>query len=612
MTSLLPHCAEAAKSSWRPPPPDIIEFAQEFVKLPGSARSESFNLSITPWLEAPLRCGVDKTTRIGTLVKPVQSGGSVFGEILILYWILFTSGVRSFLQYNWSNDKRARERWESRIEAVLKSCVLVREKMKALARFEGQKCEIDFGSVFFRMQGAFVPDNLDSDSVRFQINEEVHAWEPGHLKKARNRSTAVHNYKSFDISNAGKVGDQLHQSHDAGTKEWWQVKCPGCGLFHIMRTRWEESKPQLGGLRYDAEPARRKDGYDYNKIRSTLRYQMPCGYLVRDIPRDRRQLSLSGKYTEPTNTGAEISHRSWSYDAVTVDYIDWMQLIKDKHDALRARRYGDLEPWHRYITERECIFYDPDDVPVTGRVTLVQGVKKNRDGLPEPKLRLFSLDRQQGEISKGEFPYWWLLIRDVVMDESGVRSLLVYEGKMEMDEQVIGVLNDHKCNMWQGVADSGDDTMHVYAFCLQHGINAIKGGKDAFYSHEDGARRIFSPERPLHAMIKARSKFPYVPTNEGSRPDPREPMFWLYSKSGIRERLFWLRNEAKWETPEDVSEDYQRHQEAEERVAMKNSRTGETTYEWVQQKTRNDQFVNECYIAMQIEMAGMIIKEEKQ
>jgi hypothetical protein len=325
-------------------------------------------------------------------------------------------------------------------------------------------------------------------------------------------------------------------------------------------------------------------------------------------------LSLSGRYGTPLNPGAELSHRSFSYDAVTVDYIDWMQLIKDKHDALRARRYGDLAPWHRYITERECLFYDPDDVPVTGKVTLVSGIKKHREGLPEPKLRLFALDRQQGEISRGEFPYWWLLIRDVVMEVDGIKSLLVYEGKLETDEQVLSILRQHNCNMWQGVADSGDDTTHVYRFCLQHGINAIKGGKEFFYAHAEdgGARRIFSPERPLHAMINAPSKFQYVSTTEGNRPDPREPMFWLYSKSGIRERLYWLRNESKWETPEDVSEDYQRHQEAEERVAMKNGRTGETIYEWVQQKTRNDQFVNECYIAMQIEMAGMIMKSDKR
>src|SRR5207245_1234492 len=105
--------------------------------------------------------------------------------------------------------------------------------------------EVDFGNVFFRMQGAFIPDNLDSDTIPLQINEEVHAWEPGHLKKARNRSTAVWNFKSGDISNAGKRGDQLDQAFSDGTMQYWQVKCPGCGEYHAMQTKWNPEKPNL-------------------------------------------------------------------------------------------------------------------------------------------------------------------------------------------------------------------------------------------------------------------------------------------------------------------------------------------------------------------------------
>ena len=93
------------------PPPDIISWAEDNVEFPGSALSRHFNLSITPWIGEPLTKGVDKVTRRVTFVKPVQSGGSVCGEVLMLYWIEF---FRGFFQYNWSNDKRARERWESR------------------------------------------------------------------------------------------------------------------------------------------------------------------------------------------------------------------------------------------------------------------------------------------------------------------------------------------------------------------------------------------------------------------------------------------------------------------------------------------------------------------
>jgi len=474
--------------------------------------------------------------------------------------------------------------------------------------------EIDFGNVFFRNQGAFISDNLDSDSVPLQINEEVHSWEPGHLKKARGRSTAVWNFKSVDISNAGLKGDQLDQAYHDGTMQQWEVLCPHCKKYHRMRTRWEDDKPQLGGLRYDSEGCQTGFWqYDYNKLRPTIRYQFPCGGTVHneDIAA-RRKLSLSGRYSEPTNAGAELSHASYTYESVIVDYIDWMMLIKDKHDGLRSRALGDPEPFRRYKCERECIPYDPNDVPIIHKVTLNENLRKNREGLPKPRLRAFALDRQQGEKSKGEFPYWWLVIRDYKIFFGTLRSVLVWEGRLDTDEQVIATLDEHECERHHGVADSGDDTDYVYNFCMRYGVNAIKGGTEQWYVHENGARRNYSPERPLHAMLNYPPKFEYIEVAvvnnvTQTEPAPEEPMFWLYSKGGIRERLNWLRaNMDQYETPADVSDDYKAHFDAEERVVRQHPRTGQDIIEWIQRKRRNDLFVCECYCDMVLDMSGMI------
>lgn len=594
--------AEAGLEAIPPRPPDPIDFAHEHVRLPGSARSERFDISITPWLKEPLQRIADGITRVITFVKPVQCGGSVLGEIALLFWIMYGRG---FLQYNWQDDVKAKDRWESRFEKVLKACAAVLQRIQSLDRFEATKGEIDFGNVFFRMQGAFNPNNLDSDSVRYQINEEVHNWEPGHLQKAYGRTTAIWNYKILNISNAGKKGDQLHQALHEGTLQPWEVQCPGCNQFHSMNTRWDERRPDLGGLRYDATGCRREDGsYDYNKLEGTIRFQMPCGYPVHDTPRERRALSLGGRYCWPTNTGAHISNRSYTIEGVAVDYIPWLKLIQEKHKALFARRHGDPEPWRRYVTERECGFYDPEDIPVVGRIVLNTDVKKEREGLPNRVMRAFALDRQQGEAAKNEFPHWWLVIRDV--DEAG-NSRLVWEGKVETDENVISLLDEHECERHHGVADSGDDTTHVYLFCLKYGISAIKGGGQAWYSHPDGSRRIFGVEKPLHTMINRDPLYPYVQIAGGEWvPDPREPLFFLYSKAGIRERLAWLRASTKWEVPGDVSDDYQKHMESEEMVTRKHPRTGEVIHEFRQLKERNDLYVCECYIGMQIEMAGLI------
>lgn len=583
-------------------PPDPIAHANATVRLPGSARSESFNIGITPWLELPIRLATRcRQTRKVTLVKPVQSGGSVAGEVIILDWIQF---ARGFIQYNWSNDKRARERWDSRIEAIFRSCEPVAALIEKLAQHEATKGEIDFLRIYFRMQGALTPSNLDSDSITHQCNEEVHDWEPGHLQKARNRTSAVWNYKSVDISNAGKKGGQLHKAFDEGTMQWWENKCPGCGLYHVMRTQWDDRQPQLGGLRYDASKARIGEEYNYNIIAPTVRYQMPCGYLVHNDPVERRSLSLDARYGNGKNAGADGTHVSLTYEAVCVDYYDWIQLIKDKHNALRALRRGDPEPWRIYRVEKECIFHDPDDAPLTHKIILNSTIKKNREGLPDPKMRLFSLDKQRGEAAKNELEHWWVVIRDVSLDPnlSTLRTRLVYEGKVEADENLVAILRNHECTT--GVADSGDDTTEVYLFCLKHGIDAIKGGKEDFYSHGKDMVRIFSVERPLHVIIGRPPKYPYIQTDKGMMPDPREPMFFRYSKSGIRERLAWLRANTDYQTPDDVSEDYKAHQDAEERITRKHPTTGESIVEWHQIKSRNDLYVCEAYIALNMDRAG--------
>jgi hypothetical protein len=114
-------------------------------------------------------------------------------------------------------------------------------------------------------------------------------------------------------------------------------------------------------------------------------------------------------------------------------------------------------------------------------------------------------------------------------------------------------------------------------------------------------------------MVGAPAKYDYVELNVGNgrsvmTPDPREPLYWLYSKPGIRERLHFLRTETDFQTPEDVSEDYLSHMEAEERV-LDHKADGQPYFKWIQHKDRNDLFVCECYFAMQVEQSGMTLME---
>lgn len=599
----------------------LSEWGRRHVRLPISAQSDAFDPDIAPWIREPLEKLGDPATRVVTFVKPIQSGGSTVGEVALCHGIATFS--RGDIQYNWEDDIKAGERWDKRIEKILRACPEVMQRWP-LDKNKAKRGLVIFSHLNLTVQGTWDEDNLSSDSVRFQINEEIHAWDPGRLRQAYGRTTAYWNATILNISNASNKDDQLHAAFKSGTQQHWEVKCPGCGAYHRMRIKWEDEHPELGGLRY--ESSRSDNGeYDYPAITKTVRYQMPCGHCVRDDETERRALSMSGRYGAPENPGAVEGNFSYTLSAVAVDYIPWILLIEEKHLALAALAAGDPEPYEIFIKERECMFWHAEDRPIYGAVVTTAKLKKSRDGLVDRAARFFSLDRQQGSLKKGEMPHWWLLIRDARRNGD---SRLVWEGKCLTDDEAIGTLKDHACKMRCGVADSGDDTMHVYQFCLHHGINAVKGDDAQFFHHDNGTkpatRRIYSTERPLHSMVNAPSKFPYRMVRAGNEvrqvPNDDEPLFWFYSKPGVLNRLAWLRDQGMtadvakelgvhkpaWEVPDDVSADYKRHMGAWKLTEQKVGRSKEVVNTWQQVFARDDLHWCERMIAMLMEMAGFI------
>lgn len=578
------------------PADDSVGWAEHNVRLPGSARADSYSRSHTPWTADIIARLSDPEVRVIDLAKPIQSGGSVVGEIALCYWIANSSS--GDIQYNWEDDVKAIERWDKRIYRILRAC-------KAINKWPTEYDKIKKGLVIFdhcnlTVQGSFNPSNLDSDSIKFQVNEEIHNWEPGRLAKAINRTAAFWDSKVLNISNSGQVGDQLYQSYMAGTQQEWTVLCPGCGTYHAMRTRWEDERPELGGLRYDSDGNKLDNGdYDFRKIEETIRYQFPCGHEVRDTIAGRRALSASGRYTDPV-AGSSRAHLSFRYDSVAVDYIPWVSLIRQKHDALRAIRYGDPEPWKRYLQERENIFWDPSVRPTTKKLHVDKNVHKHRDGLTNRAFRGMTIDKQGGQANKGESPHYWVVIRDWMQHGD---SQLVFEGRVTTDEELILLQKRYDVESRFVLIDSGFSATHVYRLCAEHDYTALKGEGREFYPHiENGLeiRRIYSPIQFID---------PFIGSHDG-REGESEIALILYSKQGIRDRLAWLRasDTIRWVVPEDVTEDYRHHLVSEEQEEYRIPATNQIAYRWKKIDKRNDLFVCECYQVLLAELVGVLKK----
>lgn len=599
------------------PPSDIVEWAEKNVRLIGSVRSETYDRNITPWTVEPLRRCADNQTNVVTLIKPVQTGGTRVGLIAMAWWLKFGYGQ---IQYNWEKDEKALAKWKDETLPTLRGC---RGLEWSGERFDEVNCYAKFRRTFLRSQGVFNPDSLDSDSIPFQINEEVHAWKAGHLAKARGRQTAVWFPKAVDISNAGAVGDQLFQSWEAGTMQRWEVKCPGCGQYHVMRTRWEDTKPELGGLRYKC--LKLDNGrYNYNSIQ--IWYQMPCGQQIADNPIERRALSLSGRYSEPTNAGAHISHRSYTYDAVTVDFISWLQLIQEKHSALRALKAGDAEPWRRYITERECDFYHDELRPFQGAVVVTSGVRKNREGVSGEAAKIWAADWQQGFKKLGELTHYWLVIESVRQDCS---SMVIFAGKIDDDIELIQTLKAHgiteECGLADGVIDASKNTKQILSLCYRYGMNAVQGnasGKGS-WKHADGSYRYYSPKKYIYMELNMPPRFDKILTRNGWVESPDEPFILMYSKAGILKNHFFLR-EMKQRVldsnkdaqpdeyieriiPEDIGEDFLKQSEAWERDLSATGPRKQGEVEGFKQVRRTDHMLScLCYIDLLKDVCGWL------
>ena len=562
----------------------VCEWAREHFVPADGARSSRYEPEISPWSCPVIEHVNDGVTQTCTLIKPTQTSGSLAGEIIIAFAIANWSSGN--VGYFWQNDLASDARWLKRVEKTLQKCKPVMERF-GNDRFKWQRGLVLFDHLNFEMKGVRSDRNVASDSFRLVVNEELHdvegGWEPGRLQQVYGRQTAYWNKIAFNISNAGFVGSDLHKAFMAGTQQHWEIKCPGCGLYHEMRCRWEPGKPELGGLRYDATGCRLSDEtYNYPKLQPTIFYQFPCGHTIKDDVTIRRSLSKFGRYSEPKNTGALFCHRSYTYEMVSCDFVPFIDIIARKHAALRSLKHGDYKPYFDFLREVECRFVDVGrDRPAPERVEIISSErKKNREGLPNRALRTAFADWQRGR--DGDSPHFWLLIQDWM--ESG-DSLILHESRVDTEGELVATLTEHEVKPICTVVDSSWDATRIYAMCLRRGFNAVKADDKMYWRWEDGSERFYCEPRPLCMVANAAPSQPDDPSSE--------PDFWLYSKYVSMERLVYLRQskEIKYEIPIDVSTDFIEQFDSW-KVEVIRMKDGQSKMKWRQ--TRDDDHLFQC------------------
>lgn len=542
-----------ARSVPQPMPP-IIEWAEANVHLNG-AKGEMFRIDNTPWTRLPIELCFQPHIRSVTYVKPTRTGGSAAGHAVICGWSKVATGQ---IQYNWPNDGKAEEIWDKEFEKILAQSIQYRRYIAD--RFKARKGLVILPNCSISMQGVFAESALDSDTVPYQVNEEVHAWAHGMLAKAYGRGDACDFPIRFNISNAGLDGDQLHEAFKDGTMRQWEVVCPHCGnpnheankVYHTMRVRWDERHPDHGGLWYDHDRAKRPDGsYDYNAIAATVEYRMPCGGRIANDITARRALSASGRYSAPFNTGAMPGYESMTHQAVIAHTMDWVNIIRRRNNALAARRTGDEDSYRKYVQEVECEFYSPDKIPFTGNIVTNQSVQKDREGWPHRTARIAIFDWQKGYRHKGELIHYEGIILDV---DDRCNSMIVWEGTIESDPELIQLCTEYGLAPNTEAAKlvlidcTGINNKAILQLCYQQGYTAISSAEsrqEMFRDHPDKIARFYSAGKPIADQLNRPLKYERIfgerqPNGDVPMvPDPLEPIVISVNKGGMLGKAFY-------------------------------------------------------------------------
>jgi hypothetical protein len=604
---------------------EVVSWSDKYYKVLTNDR-DLFCSDESPWLIEPLQMADDPLVYRLTYVKPVQCGaGTSLGEIIILRRILDSNGL---LCYYWPTDDKAKDRWEKWTERRLRACKPVRDRMPD----EYENMLVKFPNITVSMCGVFANSNLTSDTVEIIIGDEVHLWPAGAVAKANGRQTLVQFPKLILVSNSGFKGDQLHQEYNQGTQQVFENWCPGCGQYHVMRTQYDDKRPDLGGLCYDTAGCKMDDGtFDYNRLKPTLHYRFPCGYKMFDDIAERRKSAKQGRYCEPQNKGALLSHRSYTFQAVSCHTVRWLDLVKEKHTALRNLKAGEDTAWRVYLQERDCVFYDPmEHRPFQGQIVVTAGTTTTREGLKNEAVKLWAADWQKGYRHLGELSHYWLVIESVLID---CNSQVIFAGKADDESELLGILKDHGITeddgggIVDGLIDASyDQGKHILSFCFRAGTNAVMGntsGKGT-WRWPDGSWQYFSPKKFIYKELNlTEPRYPLLMTREGYIENPAEPYIIMYSKAGILKNHFFIRdmktnvlaNNPKATpadyieriVPADIGEEYLKHHEAWERDSSTRAKKNQQEVEGFRKVSKADHLMScTCYIDLMKDLTGLL------
>lgn len=596
-------------SLWKAPDTrPISEWAAEHVKLPHSARKVKFDVSLTPYLELPLRMLQDNTYQVITCLGAVQSAKSTIAEVFACWAMSEDPGP---LMWNFQSDPDAKEAAEMRVNKMFDACAPLAAKMPEGNARKTMSIVFDDGN-WVLMQGATAKGNLQSKSVRYLLNDETWLYPVGHVAEADKRTTAYEwNRKVLNISTGALQGDETSELFEGATRHEFGFTCPKCKTWQIWI--WGERGKQ-GGMKWDENEATRdKNGaWNYAEVLKSQRYECQhCDARYFDTPQDRRLLNSVSSYVQQ-NQNPEPARASCHWPAMVVPWIRWSTLLVEFLKATESARLGVMKPLQEFVQKRLAQAWE--ERQVEDKVTVSNSPYKMRELWPLMKRHFVTVDVQKD--------HFWVVGRMWAPDGSSRKS---FAGRLELWEDIrnlqleLGV-QDNCVLVDASYGPGAGGPRAVFFQCCMYGWTALMGDDRDFFKItyiEKNVRKtklslVSLPQRgdPLLGLKHSDAEY-----QKAHKLKMKTCLVIRWSNPGVKDILENLSRGrgASWEIPMDTPKEWHEHMKSEVKRIRPHRETGRPTVEYVLVGKRQAHLRDcECEQIVAAILAKLLADEEAQ
>lgn len=467
-----------------------------------------FNIDNVPWNQALLDAVESPHVREITYIAPAQeSGKTKTSEVVLAYMI---DQHPCPMAFNTTTNVKAKGWHDMRWVQLQKACKRIDAKLSSDPDDSTKSRYVFADKTFLIIQGAETDGNRQGDSVKFQINDEVHLWDKPWLSEMHTRTRAFREVrKIINISLGADKGSELHEKFLEGNRLEYGHYCPDCDEpFEYIFDR--ESKGC--NIHFDTSKVKvDTDGaFDWREFDASVYVSCPhCNHKMQWSEELMAKLKKRGAVFIPRNPDANPEFVSIHVNAFAIGRRPWHEIIHTWAKIFVKGGVFSLNELRKFIVDDLAEFWE--EKPISVSRDLCVGEYQRADMavpniIPSFKewIRAMAIDNQRG--AQGDREHRIFVARAFTRTGS---SRLIDSGKKYEWEELrelqtrLGIPDptDQTPGPWV-VVDRAHDPVQVDKVCAKYRWTGFLGQDTDEYIHPDdsdwpGARALFSDCRKI-------------------------------------------------------------------------------------------------------------------